>query len=245
MSGSMIANLWRMIVATGPFGKFILLVLLALSGYSWGIIIYKWRRFRKIAKGSRKTQKIIGNHRGLETLKLNLPVKDHPITYLIASIKHELGPGFFSGTRPSQDADTAAVLEALSQRAEVAVEEVLEREERYVDFLAMTASVSPFLGLLGTVWGITQSFWEIGQQSSANIAVVAPGLAEALITTIAGLVVAIPAVIAFNLFTGRLRAIAGELTGFSKRLIAQLKREIYQSVDNPPRNIDRTYGERI
>jgi len=80
--------------------------------------------------------------------------------------------------------------------------------------------------LLGTVWGITESFWEIGQQSSANIAVVAPGLAEALITTIAGLVVAIPAVIAFNAFTGKLRTIAGELTGFSKRFITQLKREI-------------------
>ncbi len=231
MTGSMFGNIWRMVMATGLFGKFILLVLFILSGYSWGIIISKWRRFNRLSKDSIKIKKAIGNHRGVEILRLNLPSRDHPIVRLVEAIRHELGPGAFSAGSTTRESDLNSLFEALSQRAEVVVEEVLGSEERRVDFLAMTASVSPFLGLLGTVWGITQSFWEIGQQSSANIAVVAPGLAEALITTIAGLLVAIPAVIAFNLFTGRLREFAGELSGFSKRLITQLKREISHNID--------------
>jgi len=222
----MLGNLWRMIASTGFFGKLILLSLLALSGYSWAIIITKWRRFRKLEKLSAKINKIVGTHRGVEILQLNLPAHDHPIARIVDAIRQEIGPGFFisGGTLP--EADMNPLFEAINERAEATLEETLEREEHRIDFLAMTASVAPFLGLLGTVWGITVSFWEIGVQSSANLAVVAPGLAEALITTIAGLLVAIPAVVAFNLFNSRLRAMAGELSAFAKRLVTQLKREM-------------------
>ncbi|HHS50162.1 MAG TPA: hypothetical protein ENN07_03515 [candidate division Zixibacteria bacterium] len=226
MSGSIVGNTWQMIMNTGLFGKFILLVLLALSGYSWAIIITKIRRFKKLRKGGDKIMRIIGNHRGVEILRLSLPMRDHPIALVVDSVRQELGPQYLAGGVRIEDSSRAALFEGLSQRADSAVEDALEREERSVDFLAMTASVSPFLGLLGTVWGITQSFWEIGRQASANIAVVAPGLAEALITTIAGLVVAIPAVIAFNLFTSRLRVLAGDASGFGKRFVNQLKREL-------------------
>jgi len=223
----MIGNVWQMLVTTGFFGKLVLLVLLALSGFSWAIIIKKARRFSKLKKQSSSIKRLISNHRGVEILRLNLPGRDHPMTYIVENIRQELGPQFTTSIARIDDTSRIAIFEAISQRAEASIEEVLEREEHSVDFLAMTASVAPFLGLLGTVWGITQSFWEIGQQSSANIAVVAPGLAEALITTIAGLLVAIPAVIAFNLFTSRLREIAGEATGFSKKIVAQLKRELF------------------
>jgi len=222
----MFSNLWRMLIATGPFAKFIMLVLLVLSGYSWAIIITKWRRLRYIVRQSNAINKIIGNHRGVEILRLNLPSKDHPITKVISVVRQEIGSGVFTSGMAIREADINPLFEAINQRAEAAVEEALEAEDRNIDILAMTASVSPFLGLLGTVWGITVSFWEIGQQSSANIAVVAPGLAEALITTIAGLIVAIPAVIAFSIFTSQLRAVASELSGFSKRLVVQLKREM-------------------
>ena len=173
----------------------------------------------------------MGSHRGVEILRLNFPMQDHPIVRVIEAVKQELGPGFFSAGASVRETDINPIFDAVSQRAESTVESTIEKEERNIDFLAMTASVSPFLGLLGTVWGITISFWEIGQQSSANIAVVAPGLAEALITTIAGLLVAIPAVIAFNLFTSRLRVIASELSTFADRLVAQLKRELSHSIN--------------
>ncbi len=228
----MFSNLWRMVVTTGPFAKFILLVLLVLSGYSWAIIITKWRRFRSIVRQSNAITKIIGTHRGVEILRLNLPSRDHPITKVISVVRQEIGSGVFTSSSGIREADINPLFEAINQRADAAVEEALEAEERNVDILAMTASVSPFLGLLGTVWGITVSFWEIGQQSSANIAVVAPGLAEALITTIAGLIVAIPAVIAFSIFTSRLRAIASELSGFSKKLVVQLKREMVHDLSS-------------
>ncbi|MCK5833472.1 MotA/TolQ/ExbB proton channel family protein [bacterium] len=226
MSGSMIGNTWQMIMNSGFFGKFILLVLLGLSGYSWAIIVSKIRRFSKLTKKGQRIMKLIGNHRGVEIMRLNLPMRDHPIALVIENIRQEMGPQFFAGSSKIEESSRAALFEGLTQCAEATVEEALEREERSVDFLAMTASVSPFLGLLGTVWGITQSFWEIGSQSSANIAVVAPGLAEALITTIAGLLVAIPAVIAFNIFTSQMRAIAGDVSSFSKRFVNQLKREL-------------------
>lgn len=219
-----------MIVLTGPFAKFILLVLLVLSGYSWAIIITKWRRFKWVFRLSKEINKIIGSHRGVEILRLNLPTRNHPISQVITAVRQEVGSGVLASASTIREVDINPLFEAVNQRAEATVEEILESEERNVDILAMIASVSPFLGLLGTVWGITVSFWEIGQQSSANIAVVAPGLAEALITTIAGLMVAIPAVIAFSVFTSRLRIIAGELTAFSKKLVVQLKRELIHEI---------------
>lgn len=226
----MLKNLWQMLVLTGPFAKFILLVLLALSGYSWAIIITKWRRFRKLNRLSKSIERMIGSHRGVEILRLNLPSRDHPIARVISAVRQEIGSGMLASASTIRDVDINPLFEAINQRAEAAVEEALESEERNVDILAMTGSVSPFLGLLGTVWGITVSFWEIGQQSSANIAVVAPGLAEALITTIAGLIVAIPAVIAFSVFNSKLRALAGEVSAFSKKLVVQLKREMAHDI---------------
>jgi biopolymer transport protein TolQ len=226
----MFSNLWRMLISTGPFGKLILLVLLALSGYSWAIIITKWRRFRYLQRVSKTILKMIGSHRGVEILRLNIPSRDHPITKVITAVRQEIGSGAVASSATLREFDINPLFEAINERADAAVEEALEFEERNVDILAMTASVAPFLGLLGTVWGITVSFWEIGQQSSANIAIVAPGLAEALITTIAGLLVAIPAVIAFSIFNARLRAIASEVSGFTKKLVVQLKREMAHDI---------------
>ena len=225
MSGSMLGNIWRMLLTTDLFGKLDILVLFVLSGYSWAIIITKARRFARLKKQGKKIARLIGSHRGVEILRLNLPSRDHPIAYLVDSVRQEIAS---QSTLASEhtDASRKDIIEAVSQRAEAAIEESLEREEHHLDFLAMTGNVAPFLGLLGTVWGITLSFWEIGHQSSANIAVVAPGLAEALITTIIGLLVAIPAVIAFNLFNTRLREIAGEVSNFGKRFVSQLKREL-------------------
>ena len=98
------------------------------------------------------------------------------------------------------------------------------RLERYLPFLATTASVTPFIGLFGTVWGVITAFHGIGQQGSASLAVVAPGISEALIATAAGLGAAIPAVIGYNLYLNRVRHWATEMDGFILDLLNLLSR---------------------
>jgi len=102
----------------------------------------------------------------------------------------------------------------------------IARLERYLPFLATTASATPFIGLFGTVWGIMASFHGIGQQGSANLAVVAPGISEALIATAAGLAAAIPAVIAYNYFVNRVKHWATEMEGFTMDLLNLVARPV-------------------
>ena len=101
----------------------------------------------------------------------------------------------------------------------------VEKLERGLPFLATTGSVAPFFGLLGTVWGVMDAFLNIGLRGTGNLNVVAPGIAEALITTIAGLAVAIPAVIAYNWFVSQIKEIADELGHFSSELMNVIVRE--------------------
>jgi len=113
-----------------------------------------------------------------------------------------------------------AVSRALARAA--SIEET--RLDKRLSFLASTASVSPFVGLFGTVWGIMNAFGEIGRQGSANLAVVAPGISEALITTAAGLFAAIPAALAFNFFSDRLKALSATMDDFAMEFISMVER---------------------
>jgi len=99
------------------------------------------------------------------------------------------------------------------------IQDEIIQQERYLPFLATIGGVTPFIGLFGTVWGIIDAFAEIGRSGTANIAAVAPGVAEALITTAAGLATAIPAVIAYNFFVGKLRRMESQMEVFSAELI--------------------------
>jgi biopolymer transport protein TolQ len=224
---AMIQHIWDMFLISDLFSKLVVITIVVLSGYSWGIIIQKNRRFRKIRADGQRIGKFIIGKRGTEITGMTLPQIDHPIIHIIESVKHELGPINSEFMKQYGDSiDRNVLFDSLGESAEAAIEEAMAREERHVDTLSMVANIAPFLGLLGTIWGIIGSFWEIGQQASANISVVAPGLAEALVTTIVGLVAAIPAAIGFGLYTSKLRVLAGELTIFSKKLVAQLKREL-------------------
>jgi biopolymer transport protein TolQ len=110
-------------------------------------------------------------------------------------------------------------LEAVERAMRRAASAEISRMERYLPFLATTASSAPFIGLFGTVWGIMESFRGIGTQGSASLAVVAPGISEALIATAAGLAAAIPAVMAYNFYVNRVRHWAAEMEGFSLDLL--------------------------
>jgi biopolymer transport protein TolQ len=179
------------------FGKFILLVLLVLSLMSWAVFIDKartlarvrsghmefWRRFESMLDGQGRS--------GLEDWCRG--AADLPLCNLWL----EAG-----------GLDNAPAVRRASER--VAYLET-ENLERYLILLSTTVTISPFLGLLGTVWGIMSSFWGMASMHSANLTVVAPGIAEALITTIAGLAAAIPAVIFYNMLVRKIDLVANEL----------------------------------
>jgi biopolymer transport protein TolQ len=207
-----------------------ILILLALfSLVSWAVMVWKWGQFRKLSRqGIRflgaieKTQQLRDAYRTLSRLP------DSPYTRVFKQ-----GLEFFNELRPGALQNENARSEGLSEAQLQAMRLVLEKgqsEERDdlsagLIWLAVIGNVSPLLGLMGTVIGVMNAFLGITATGSANIGAVAPGVAEALVTTVAGLAVAIPAVIGYNYFVSRLNYFGGELEGFASEFVGTLAKE--------------------
>lgn len=209
--------------------KVVLLVLAGFSLASWWLIFHKWRQFRDVRfEGDRFLEHMERAQRLEDAYKSILALPDSPYGRVFRQ-----GVNFFSELRPGALREGAPPTQGLSLTQLEALRLVLEKEEseerdelaRGLTWLAVIGSVSPLLGLLGTVIGVMNAFLGITAAGSTNIGAVAPGVAEALITTVAGLFVAIPAVIAYNHFVGRLNLVSGELEGFSSEFIGTLARE--------------------
>lgn len=224
------------IISSGWFAKLILLILLGFSIASVTVIIDRWRYFRA-ADAHMRGFRTLFESRGLVNLSAILEeLQDGPMSRLAeAGIdEYELtfrrranpGPALDPTADAAEESLRRAGLENVGRALETAAQEELARAERRLGLLATTGSVSPFFGLLGTVWGVMSAFLAMGLHSSASLAVVAPGIAEALITTIAGLAAAIPAVIAFNYFQGRVRGLGDELEAFARDLLSAFGREL-------------------
>lgn len=218
-----------MIVGGTAATQTILIVLAIFSLASWGIMFWKWSQFRKLNRqGVRflqaieKTQKLRDAYRTLSRLP------DSPYTSVFKQ-----GLSFFNDLRPGALTDEAVQSEGLTETQLQAMRLVLEKvqSEESDDlrpglvWLAVIGTVSPLLGLMGTVIGVMNAFLGITATGVANIGAVAPGVAEALITTVVGLAVAIPAVIGYNYFVSRLNYFGGELEGFASEFIGALARE--------------------
>ncbi len=228
----MFGNIWQMVLQGSLFAKAILLLLFIISVATWAIMIKKFRRFKKLKKQGSKIIEFIMNKSAPEIMKLKINAPLHPYVRVLKKLQNEILDYRDAGNL-SQDALLEVFRNLDIRRVDIIHQElralrtqIMNDEEEYIDFLATASGVCPFLGLLGTVWGITEAFWEIGMQSSASLPVVAPGLAEALITTIAGLIAAIPAVMGYNYFMGRLRRLDGDIETFLSSLISILKKEI-------------------
>jgi biopolymer transport protein TolQ len=218
-----------LIVGATPPTLIVLLVLVAFSLTSWWIIFWKTRQFRDVEQLGDEFLESIERARGLEeAYKAVLALPDSPYGRVFrqgVNFFSELRPGALrAGAEPSAGLSTTQ-LEAL--RLVMEKEEAEERDElaRGINSLAIIGSTSPLLGLLGTVIGIMNVFRGIADAGVGNIAAVAPGVGEALVTTVVGLFVAIPAVIAYNYFVNRLNLVVGELEGFSSEFIGTLARE--------------------
>lgn len=209
--------------------KVVLLVLAVFSLASWWIIVWKTRQFRDLQALGDEFLDAIERARGLDdAYKSILTLPESPYGRVFRQ-----GVNFFSELRPGALREGSEIGEGLSMTQLEALRLVMEKEEaeerdelaRGINWLAMIGSVSPLLGLLGTVIGIMNVFLGIAEAGSGNINAVAPGVGEALITTVVGLFVAIPAVIAYNHFVTRLNLVTGELEGFSSEFIGTLARE--------------------
>lgn len=219
---------WSMVADAGVSTKAILGILAVFSFISWGLIIWKYFQFRRLwGQAGGFFEHLERSARLEEAYRGILSMPESPFTRVFRK-----GISFFSELRPGALKDGATVAHLTPAQLEV-LKLVLEKEEgeerdeaaHGLQWLAITATVSPLLGLLGTVLGVMTAFIGVASAGSANITAVAPGVAEALMTTVAGLVVAIPAAIAYNYYTGRLQLFMSELEGFSSDFIGNLARE--------------------
>lgn len=228
---------WDMIVGSTVPTKIVLAVLVAFSFVSWVLILWKWRQFGRVRKQGDRVLAALERANGLQdAYKAIVALPDSPYGRVFRQ-----GVNFFSELRPGtlRENPAGALRQAASAsqgltptqlevlRLVLEKEQAEERDElaHGLTWLAIIGSVSPLLGLLGTVIGVMNAFLGISAVGSANISAVAPGIAEALITTVVGLAVAIPAVIAYNHFVARLNLVSGELEGFSSEFIGTLARE--------------------
>jgi len=222
-------GMFDMILGGGLSTKIILAALAVFSIASWVIIFWKAGQYRKLRKsGERFLQSMERTPRLEDAYKSVTRLPESPYTRVFRS-----GINFFSELRPGALKEDAPMQPGLSEAQLHALQLVLEKEQveerdmlsSGLQWLAIIGTVSPLMGLLGTVIGVMDAFLGITAVGSANIAAVAPGVAEALVTTVAGLFVAIPAVIAYNWFVNKLNLFASELEGFASEFIGTLARE--------------------
>lgn len=219
------SNAWDMVADATITTKVILLVLLVFSLASWVLIIWKAIQFRRLRVLEEEFLGQVARAQHLDEAYRSVAAL--PESPYLRVFRH--GMNFFSGLKPRGNPDggglSAAQVETL--RLVLEKEQVEERDTMAhgLPWLAIIATVSPLLGLMGTVVGVMDAFVGISVQGTANITAVAPGIAEALITTVTGLAVAIPAVIGYNHFASRLGLFAGDLQGFANEFIGALARE--------------------
>ena len=215
---------------TSPTAKVVLGILLLFSLISWIIIFAKYLRLGRIARQSEKFVTFFRkSKRFSEVNTIAGQLSDTPLTTLFKAGYAELDAQI-KAARPEESPVTTIAMQPATKlviKNISGVERALERAigvevsrlTRSMTFLATTASACPFIGLFGTVWGIMQSFRAIGQTGSTSIAAVAPGISEALVNTAAGLAAAIPALIFYNYFMGRIRAQRAGMEDFSLEFI--------------------------
>ena len=191
--------------------KSVIVILIAASIYSWAIIIDKYRLFKKINKSSEEFEEKFWKSRSAESFYNNLPANiDDPMANL------------FKGSMQivMKSRSKSNLSERLGSVVEVNIEKQMNMIDKNYTFLATVGSTAPFIGLFGTVWGIMNSFQQIAISRNTSLAIVAPGIAEALFATALGLLAAIPAVVAFNKFSSDSRKYSQKLENFSKRFIS-------------------------
>jgi biopolymer transport protein TolQ len=229
-AGIMDTRVFQHVLLAGPIVKLVLLMLIVFSVVSWAIIFLKFRLFKGIDKNQADFVKSFAEGKSLAVLyELAEKSERTPLTevfrtgYLeLTRIQRSRGPEVQLPTGRSG----AFPLDNIERAMRKAANEETALMETYLPFLATTGSATPFIGLFGTVWGIMNAFSGIATTGSATLATVAPGIAEALIATAAGLAAAIPSVMAYNYFVNRVRAVATRIDSFTIEFVNFLERNV-------------------
>lgn len=213
----------------GAVSKVVLLALFLFSVVSWAIILYKWRVFRTADKEDQRFLQAYARAQDKDELRRHARrCSGSPSAAVFLSVMDRVAP-----EREGSEAFSAMDVEPpdrqyLDRVVSHVMQDQISREEAYLPFLATTGNITPFIGLLGTVLGIIDSFREIGKQGTASIAAVAPGVAEALVATAAGLFTAIPAVIAYNYYLARIRKSEFRVEAFTIELLNYVQTRLKQ-----------------
>ena len=231
-------DLIHMISNAGVVVQMVMLILLFFSVSSWAIILIKSRYIKRAVKQSAEFTEFFWKSRDLSNAFAKAKqLHGSPLARIFRIGYVELKKTSQSGSQPSGRSSQApgdsmpfntrfVGTDNVKRALRRAINTEMTRMTQMVPFLATTGNTAPFIGLFGTVWGIMNSFSGIGQRGSASLAVVAPGISEALVATAAGLAAAIPAVIAFNYFMNRIRIVETELHSFSADFLNIIERDI-------------------
>ena len=222
-AGEVNTDIIYLVTHAGPVSQVVLVILLFFSAVSWGIVFYKFWQFGRAARQTSTFLDIFRKSTKFSEVQAVCPtLSESPLVGLFQSGYTELNSQLRAGGNPEPakplpagGRPTLKSLDAVDRALMRATTVELTKLERRVTFLATTASITPFIGLFGTVWGIMNSFQGIGAQGSTSLDVVAPGIADALIATAAGLAAAIPAVYFYNHFTQRVKEQASAMEDFS------------------------------
>lgn len=199
-----------LILHAGPVVKLVLLILFLASVISWAIIFFKGKRIKKAQKDSDAFLKIFWEIKRLDEVSGSVKkYENSPAAIVFRSGYAELKKAIRE--TDDQSSFCATRLEMIERSLSRVKNNEMSFLERHLNFLATTGSAAPFIGLFGTVWGIMNSFQSIGQTGVASLAIVAPGVSEALIATAVGLAAAIPAVIFYNMYIGKIRRLSNDL----------------------------------
>lgn len=209
----------NLIAQTGLVARIVLLLLLFFSVFSWAIIYAKWRRFKVLRNEGEKFVRAFRRARRLA--EMNVMAENfgaHPLKAIFEAGFKEVNDQAGNPGGPLKNPN------ALGRALQIASSDQLSRLERHLSWLATTGAVAPFIGLFGTVWGIMDAFLSLGSAGAASLRAVGPGIAEALVTTAAGLFVAIPAVIAYNQFLSKVRELGNMMDNFSLEFLNAAER---------------------
>ena len=193
--------------------KAVILILIAASIYSWALIIDKYKLFKRIEKSTTSFEEKFWKTRSAESFYNNFTNREKdPVGNIFQSAMTEL--------IKTKSKSSSVQLARVSRVIEISADQEVKLIEKHLTFLATVGSTAPFIGLFGTVWGIMNSFQSIAISRNTSLAIVAPGIAEALFATALGLLAAIPAVVAYNKFNSDSKKYSGRIENFSKRFLS-------------------------
>jgi biopolymer transport protein TolQ len=216
-------EVWQLLTNTGPVARLVLLMLLAFSILSWAIIFRKFRTFRAAQRESVEFLKVFRQSKKLSEIRAFCrTLKESPLPEVFLSGYREIESQATMTENPGKPRIRS--LEAVRRALQMGASTELTRLEQWLVWLATTGGVTPFVGLFGTVWGIIDAFHGLATAGTASLHSVAPGIAEALITTAAGLFTAIPAVIAYNIFLQRIKEFGTQMDDFALEFLNMTER---------------------